>query len=209
MKKLAEINLIKTRAVTVKSDLRILGYIRLGYLLCAVCALGLLGHGLAIGMAVAHHHTKLEALQAKILNERNQLGIEAIEAEWKSYANRLATIEQVAANRTNANTMFLTLSQYLPHCAVLNGWSLNTTNGMTLTINVNVINKEVPKNTVPVNLIMDFMEQLKKNELFGENVKVDSQEKINGDGTTPAGESFTISVIHTPPVSDPNAPVPQ
>lgn len=191
MKKLLEVNLIAERLIKRKQTLKVLRYIRRGYAVCVLVFLGFLLIMAAVGMEIARCRAKTLSLKNNIKAERKEYGIEQLENEWKDYVTKMGQIENNLVKRTNIAVMMSELSKALPENAIVKSFSADTNNGVSVRLDLLVSDK----GQLSMESVIGLLDNLKKNPVFGEHVKVDSQEKANSSDRDVSGEIYKISVL--------------
>ncbi len=190
MKRLLELNLIQDRLVQQKQTMKLLGYIRRGYIVCFMVFIGLVATVAAIGLQCSKCRSKITSIKNSIKAERKEYGIEQLENEWKGYVTQMGQIENSLAKRTSIAVMLSELSRDLPANARITNFSADTNTGVNVKLDLLVSDK----GQLSMESVIGFLDTLKKNPVFGEHVKVDSQEKAGSSDRDATGEIYKISI---------------
>jgi len=134
---------------------------------------------------------KVATIKNSIKAERKEYGIEQLENEWKDYVSKMGQIENSLAKRTALAVMLSDLSRALPANARITSFSADMNTGVNVKLDLLVSDK----GQLSMESVIGFLDTLKKNPVFGEHVKVDSQEKANSQDRDASGEIYKISIL--------------
>ena len=103
----------------------------------------------------------------------------------------MGQIENSLDKRTAIAVMLSELSRALPQNAWITTFSADTNSGVNVRLDLLVSDK----GQLSMESVIGFLDTLKQNPVFGEHVKVDSQEKASSVERNASGEIYKISII--------------
>ena len=169
-----ELNLMKESLARAAQVEKASNYFRTAYLVIFLIFAGLAAYSAFLHVQLATYGKACDEKRSAIESNRNAFSVNALEAEWSGYRERLIAIDGVVQNKTLWSVRLRELAAIIPANAYITSL---VTEGDKLLLSVVAL----PAEKRDFDCVKDFMEILKKTKYFSNEVRLEAHQRTKTD----------------------------